>query len=305
MCWAAFCLVCFSLTSGQRYALGVTMVTFVTREDVFLEYWTGTSLRFDFVTHLYESDIRPPLPTKPYKCPAPLRSLLEACWHRDPHQRPSCVDIVDTFERTVLLACAVQDPTMQQVWATQVCKASKQAGLLRSIAFEQLEKILLPVGTDGGDAQKRLVLYKLFRNEWDAFGLEICTLSHVGRVCGFFPPMRDSDLITQALQLTRHHWFWGDSSRFEVEFVLRMSPVGTFVVRFANQASFRLSIRFPGDETRHFYVRHAYQGLTYGIKGVPGLEKKSFSSLEELAHATGAEFGLTLVSPHRSPFLVD
>jgi serine/threonine protein kinase len=44
------------------YALGISFVTFVTRHDVFMDYWTGSSLRIEFLGDILENDLRPTLP---------------------------------------------------------------------------------------------------------------------------------------------------------------------------------------------------------------------------------------------------
>lgn len=114
-----------------------------------------------------------------------------------------------------------------------------------------------------------MTIYKLFRNEWDPFGEEICSIQHVGRVGGFFPKfgvLGDGKWIRTVFSMIREHpWFWCDSSRTEAEQYLSRSPAGTFVVRFANEASFRMSIRTE-TETLHFKIRHAYQGETFSVK---------------------------------------
>jgi serine/threonine protein kinase len=98
-----FVFYCFHFfkKATDVYALGITMVTFVTRRDVFLEYWTGSSLRLEFLTDILENDLKPDLPSSPYKCPSSLRKLLERCYDKDPAKRPSCVEIADIFEREV------------------------------------------------------------------------------------------------------------------------------------------------------------------------------------------------------------
>ncbi len=152
----------------------------------------------------------------------------------------------------------------------------------------------------------RAILYRLFRNEWNEFGAEMCTLQHFGRVVGFFPPpeeLGNGVWIENVINLTRNLWFWGDSSRLEVEAFLRLAPLGTFIVRFANQASFRLSIHCA-DGTRHWFVRHGYQQATFGVRDVPALEGQTFHSLLEMAQAVAATIPITLVTPTRSPFLV-
>jgi hypothetical protein len=170
---------------------------------------------------------------------------------------------------------------------------------------KQFEEARLRLGEDTVSFV-RSVRYRLLRNEWSEFGEEMCSLQHFGRVMGFFPPPKtlgDGAWVQAVVQLTQQRWFWGDSSRLEVEAVLRMAPPGTFVVRFANQASFRLSIRCA-EGTRHWFVRHGYQQTTYGVRDVPALAHKSFDSLHELAQAVAATIPIALIAPTKSPFLV-
>ncbi len=102
--------------ASDVYALGITMVTFVTRHDVFLEYWTGSSLRLEFLSDILENDLKPELPKNRFKCPDVLRTLLERCYDKDPAKRPSCIEIADSFEREVLLHCALPDPVLRHTW---------------------------------------------------------------------------------------------------------------------------------------------------------------------------------------------
>ncbi len=76
--------------------------------------------------------------SKSYKCPQALKHLLERCWHKDPAQRPSCVEMVDAFERKILLQCAIHDKLMQQVWVEHVCKGSVEGGLTREVSVERV-----------------------------------------------------------------------------------------------------------------------------------------------------------------------
>jgi len=154
-------------------------------------------------------------------------------------------------------------------------------------------------------SQMRLITYKLFRNQKNPFGEEIVTLEHFGRIIGFFPPLvnaGDGKWGSSVLEMCSERWFWGDSSRIEVDHYLRLSPAGSFVVRFANQASFRLSIRCQDETTKHIVIRHRYESLKYSVKGVIELEEKEFASLRSVAEAVAGVIGLPLVTPTHSPF---
>ncbi len=294
------------------YAWAITTVTFVTRRNVFMEYWTGTALRLDFLEAILEG-VRPTLPGSPFKCPAALKSLLELSWSHDPAKRPSFPEIVVSFEREVLLQCATFNPVFRDVWVKHVCKKSVEPGLVREVSWSMIEDMLFSRNFEDfrntfdhpALSRTRLLVYKLFRNDWSPFGEEIVTLEHFGRVVGFFPPMvnlGDGKWVSVVTEMCSHRWFWGDSSRIEVEHYLRGSATGTFVVRFANQASFRLSVQTDENTTRHFFVRHSYSSPVYGVKGVEGLEKKEFDNLRTLAEAVAQKIGVALVEPTRSPF---
>ena len=184
---------------------------------------------------------------------------------------------------------------MQASWET----------LERVLFQDQFSRVRDTLGQDTV-SRVRSILYRLLRNSWNEFGEEMCTLQHFGRVMGFFPKpqsLGDGKWIENVVKLVQNLWFWADSSRLEVEAFLRIAPLGTFVVRFANQASFRLSIRCA-DDTRHWFVRHTYQSATYGVRDMPALEGKNFDSLLEMAQAVAATVPIALVPPTRSPFLV-
>jgi hypothetical protein len=93
-------------------------------------------------------------------------------------------------------------------------------------------------------------------------------------------------------------WFWGDSSRYEVEAVFKLPsvPMGTFVVRFANGSSFRLSIK-TAEKIQHFKIRHAYQGETCSVKNCPELEGQNFTTLLDMATAVSNVLQVELVDP--------
>ena len=151
-------------------------------------------------------------------------------------------------------------------------------------------------------SKARLVAYKLFANQWNPFGEEIVTLEHFGRITGFFPPMvefGDGIWVSKIMELTKNTWFWGDSSRYEVEAVFAGPEIkiGTFVVRFANNSSFRLSIKTGQGEVAHYKIRHAYQGTTCSVKNCPELEGKSFSTLKEMADEVAKVLNVELCDP--------
>jgi hypothetical protein len=120
--------------------------------------------------------------------------------------------------------------------------------------------------------------------------------------------------------LAKNAWFWGFSSRIETDNYLRLCASGTFLLRFANAANFRLSFRTESS-VLHFVVKHVYQSAVYRLgKARPSMSgpnddmaveavhavvgKRRFSSLPELAHAVGAALQLQPIAPQRSPFLM-
>ncbi len=177
----------------------------------------------------------------------------------------------------MLLHCVSCSPIFRDVWVKHVCKQSIEPGLVREVSWPAIEEFLFSrifeqIRRDVGEtafSQSRLIMYKLFQNELSPFGDEIATLQHYGRIVGYFPPLitlGDGKWVSTALALCSQRWFWGDSSRLEVEHYLRGSPTGTFVVRFANQSSFRLSIQLDANTTKHFVVAHGYASLQYRVK---------------------------------------
>lgn len=300
------------------YAWGVTCVSFVTRGDVFEDYASPVdgSMRLEFLTDVLENGLRPELPTAEYLCPEPLRELLERCWSRDVAARPSFADILDSMERHVLVRCAIPDKTGAAVWVKEACNITGRPGLQKEVTWEQMQKLLfnsaqskgvVDMNSDEGH-RLALLLYRLWRNEWGPFGEEICTLVHFGRVLGFFP--KDDQFgsggggwARRALHMCQQKWFWGDSNRMEVEQHLRLSKPGTFVIRFANEASFRLSIHLGGKDVQSFYIEHTYQSSEYKVPHAKGLENQVFTDLHELATAVGKTFNLEVHAPERSPFL--
>lgn len=123
-------------------------------------------------------------------------------------------------------------------------------------------------------------------------------------VAGFFPPFQtigQGQWLESVFGLVRYNtWFWCDSSRTEAEQFLSRAQVGTFVIRFANEASFRLSIRTAHD-TSHFKIRHKYQSPHFYVKGIESLNH-SFESLLDLAKAVANHLQVELHSPSYSPF---
>ena len=116
---------------------------------------------------------------------------------------------------------------------------------------------------------------------------------------GFFQPM--SQGFHSITQLCSQPWFWGDSSRFETSAFLRVSPVGTYIVRCANAASFRVEVKRPDSTIGHYTIHHAYQQQQYRMSELP---EQSFATIEELIAAFSSYLGQELVPPARSPMTI-
>jgi hypothetical protein len=149
------------------YSWAVTAVSFVTRREVFADYWTGSAVRIEFLEDLLENDLRPLLPKKAVKCPDSLRTLLNACWDRDPVKRPTFLEIIDQFERFVLLDSAIPCPKFQNIWVEKVCKNAGVPGLVRDLKWSALEDFFFANAKlwEGFDPEfvslARLVSYKV------------------------------------------------------------------------------------------------------------------------------------------------
>ena len=158
--------------------------------------------------------------------------------------------------------------------------------------------------------ESHLIIYKLFVSGWNEFGEEVNSLEHFGRIVGYFPPpnpeKRDGRWMNDALQLSRQAWFWGDSSKTEVEcmFDLDSFPTGSFIVRFANNHGFRLSIKKEDGQAEHFKIRHAYQGTEYEIRHVPALAGKMCHSLRQCAELAAKHLNVELQDPPFSKYTV-
>ena len=48
--------------------------------------------------------------------PQSMRDLLEHCWENLPEDRPSFIDVLDVFERDVLVDCAVFSRVGRKIW---------------------------------------------------------------------------------------------------------------------------------------------------------------------------------------------
>lgn len=289
------------------YAWAISASTFVTRKDVFLEYWVGGSLKINFLEDVLESNLRPDLPSDPAKCPKSLKSLLEKCWDADPAKRLSMVQVLDEFEKHVLLDCAIPDSIGAHAWVQLTSKSA--GGLQRDVPWDTMERVLLNhenVPALFQEVFPRLAVYKMFRDQWSPFGDEVVSLPHFGATMGFFPAAQklgDGTWITHLVNTCRNKWFWGYSSRFEVEHYLRNTASGTFVIRCANASSFRLTIKV-GNDLRHFKIKHKYGAIQFGVKGIAELEGELFLSLKDLADAVAKVMDVKLIEPARSPFVL-
>ena len=302
------------------YAWAVTCVTFITRKEVFVDYAQGDTMKMSFLEDVLENNVRPWLPAAEYKCPQCLTDLLEQCWLRDASKRPTFVEIIDSFANKVLLAAALPDENARKLWKEKTLQI-KGPGLHREVRYADLsdtfahdaasKEALKALGHAWMERAKYL-LYKLLVSHWSAFGEEMSSLPHFGRIIGFFPPMgptEDGTWMKRALDLAQQRWFWGDSSRMEIEslFEVYQVPVGTFVIRFANNYGFRLSIRSAtitssdenssAGETTHFKIRHQYQSADFEIRHVPELAGQLCHSLRACAELVSNHLELELHDP--------
>lgn len=69
------------------YALGVILNEAWTRHPP----WRDSPHLFQIILKVAINGERPWIAPD---CPLPLKKLITKCWHQDPHQRPSCTDIM-------------------------------------------------------------------------------------------------------------------------------------------------------------------------------------------------------------------
>jgi serine/threonine protein kinase len=92
------------------YALGCILNEAYTRRQP----WKDSNHFFQIILKVAINGERPWMDPD---CPEPLKRLIVKCWHQDPHQRPSCADIMrrtDILIQEELMKWEKFNPTLGQ-----------------------------------------------------------------------------------------------------------------------------------------------------------------------------------------------
>lgn len=88
---------------------------------------------------------------------------------------------------------------------------------------------------------------------------------------------------------------------------LSTSAVGTYVVRFGNNSTYRMTVKTSDKTDDGFttiFIRHLFNKSEYSVKHFDALKGKIFASLEDLVEAVQTVLGIPLTPPKTSHFLM-
>jgi len=127
---------------------------------------------------------------------------------------------------------------------------------------------------------------------------DIVTLEQWGRFLGWFGPLNDGALFHRVLELCSCDWFHGQMESKIAENLLRILPLGYFLVRFSNNRPNCFCISKVAErENKSKYVHHIV------VQHIPGAgfklgNTRMYASMQELIQKNAAEWSLQSAAPH-------
>ena len=166
------------------------------------------------------------------------------CWHQEPLKRPTFTEILERFDRDVLVDCAIIDPNGRKFWKDNFFIKGKEKSELRmSVPWKEFivqfqKKFNITVADEKSvDVQ---VLKELFCSH------DNVTLEDFGRIVGFFFPLvpiselklTEANWIKRVVSVVKQTWFFGGMDKDEAfKTAKKTNKMGDFLLRFSGSGS--------------------------------------------------------------------
>lgn len=266
--------------AADVYSYGIAMSVFVTREAPFQHHTDLTA----FLEAVCYDNERPALPEDPFECPDSLVKLCEDCWQAEPENRPTFEQILDRFDREILIDSAIFDPLGRVFWRKRFLHPKD--GLREDVAWSEfIQTFNSSFGSRDYDMESTQMYYGECMKELFAKRVQgklRVTLPHFGNMLGFFNPLvSGGSWVGETCAVMSKPWFWGDTDGNNAHRALSTAPPGTYLIRFSSTPSnYTISFR-QGGQVWHTRINHSYQGKSF-VLDTTASEGKAYKTLAEI-----------------------
>eukprot|EP01119_Soliformovum_irregulare_P025619 TRINITY_DN9544_c0_g1_i1.p1 TRINITY_DN9544_c0_g1~~TRINITY_DN9544_c0_g1_i1.p1 ORF type:complete len:519 (+),score=101.73 TRINITY_DN9544_c0_g1_i1:3-1559(+) len=283
------------------YAFGLIFYEILAESELFPAFQEWEDFYEAICIHRY----RPPLTPE---CTA-FTSLLNACWHATPDQRPEFKQIIFHLSEAIVdchLSLDANDPQQQHLMSQARLFWKENFlipyghHLLEDVPWSDFVQVLASKTqrpTSDFDHLRKILACKS-RNGDEQW---VVTIQRFGRITGWFGPFfsasKSGEVLKNLNALMMATWFHNDISKEVAENRLYNRPVGTYLIRLSTthkERPFTISKIGSDRQYQHKRVTSLPNGDGFSVPVRNG-GFKTFKSIQELVESP--ELGLTIPCP--------
>eukprot|EP00029_Vermamoeba_vermiformis_P011339 TRINITY_DN620_c0_g1_i1.p1 TRINITY_DN620_c0_g1~~TRINITY_DN620_c0_g1_i1.p1 ORF type:complete len:642 (-),score=178.52 TRINITY_DN620_c0_g1_i1:124-2049(-) len=226
------------------YAFGVILWELFTEKRPYEGKYGSIHQLIDAVSNRNE---RPEIPEN---CPKKLRQLIERCWHKDPKQRPSFQEILDSkvFDDIILEAVTQGNEACQQMWKNFGTKKKEVAW---DTFLQAFLKLIKAKSVSEGDIRAQCLAAVL---DVDKHPQRMVTLDAFEKFLKWFGPVQGPEILDQIKSLLEEKWFHGELNAKEAEAKIISGKRGAYLIRFSSQGGYSITFIDKKKKILHYRI---------------------------------------------------